>query len=467
MQLKDYIPNVDKKYSKAFFSGIKPDSNLSDTEIIGDKLPKYYSYDLSTLASLKGIQLYIIHVTRNPLDVCSSYLRRQYNSSIGKDYWKSNLAPSDIANEWIKAWNFRSSPFLRSPTVNFLDLNYDQLLDRPCEFTRHLSKFLGIDNCFETDMVSNATIPQMISMNEFVAIKPELSQLVYNWARLPMLLSPGNSSNSSSENLILSNSDLARNKSLSKSSFFPPHNTAPLKVPLKQRPIRLQESDLLKKACKFVVNECIEGDYYEFGVFRGEFFFSAVQTFLITLQRRLLASNHLGVNKDADHIRQQLFEKMRFHAFDSFQGLPPLSVEDSYSKDFVEGQFSYSEEKFLSVGHSLGLAMNRIHTYPGWFSQTCAPEVIEKVTYTPAALIMLDCDLYSSAKDAFQLITHLLQDGTILIIDDWFSNKGSPYHGVQKAFYEWCKKDQISSKFVFTEYHKESWKRMSFIVNHT
>ena len=82
-----------------------------------------------------------------------------------------------------------------------------------------------------------------------------------------------------------------------------------------------------------------------------------------------------------------------------------------------------------------------------------------------ASIIWLDCDLYSSANSCFKIISYLLQDGTVLIIDDWFSNKGSPFHGVQKAFFEWSKSKDIFENWNFTEYQKESWKRISFIVN--
>ncbi len=36
------------------------------------------------------------------------------------------------------------------------------------------------------------------------------------------------------------------------------------------------------------------------------------------------------------------------------------------------------------------------------------------------SIIWLDCDLYSSAKECFKLITYFIQDGSILRLDDWF-----------------------------------------------
>ena len=221
----------------------------------------------------------------------------------------------------------------------------------------------------------------------------------------------------------------------------------------------------MRKAAKFVVNECIVGDYYEFGVYEGSFFYGAIAQLLNYSKRRLSSSSKLGRNKDADQKRLKIMNETIFHAFDSFEGLPELGNEDKYSEDFMTGQFACSEETFLKNGKNLGAPMNRIKTHKGWYKDTCTAKYANSRLSKKASIIMLDCDLYSSAKDAFQLISALIQDGTILIIDDWFSNKGSPFHGVQKAFYEWTAKENIKGEYHFSEYQRESWKRISFIAN--
>jgi O-methyltransferase len=79
-----------------------------------------------------------------------------------------------------------------------------------------------------------------------------------------------------------------------------------------------------------------------------------------------------------------------------------------------------------------------------------------------AAIVWLDADLYSSTVPVLNFITPLVQDGTVLVFDDWFSFRGSPFKGVQKAFYEWV--EAVSDDFVLVEYQRDSWKRNSFIV---
>ena len=50
----------------------------------------------------------------------------------------------------------------------------------------------------------------------------------------------------------------------------------------------------------------------------------------------------------------------------------------------------------------------------------------------------IDCDLYESAVSVFQFLDPLLQEGSVLYIDDLFAGyRGSPEKGVTKAFLEW------------------------------
>ena len=226
-----------------------------------------------------------------------------------------------------------------------------------------------------------------------------------------------------------------------------------------------EQSELMRRAAKFVVNECVVGDYYEFGVYQGAFFYGAMAQILNYSKHRLENSARLGKNETSDAKRLKIMNETIFHAFDSFEGLPELTQEDKYSEDFLKGQFACGEEAFLENGKRLGAPMSRIRTHKGWYEKTCTAGYAKGKINKRASIIMLDCDLYSSARDAFALIGALIQDGTILIIDDWFSNKGSPFHGVQKAFYEWSKSPKISEGYHFTEYQRETWKRISFIAN--
>ncbi len=233
----------------------------------------------------------------------------------------------------------------------------------------------------------------------------------------------------------------------------------------KDKGLELNRSELIDKSCKFIVNECIVGDYYEFGVWRGQTFFYSILKLFKVAENRIRNSKIIGLNIEADKKRQKILNETKFHAFDSFEGLPELTLEDSYSDDFLKGQFASGTEVLENLRLKHKVSKDRIKIHKGWFKDTCNIEYYNKNNLKKASIIWLDCDIYSSAKDCFKLISFLIQDGTVLIIDDWFSNKGSPLHGIQKAFYEWSDQNQIKENWIFTEYQKESWKRISFIIS--
>ena len=222
---------------------------------------------------------------------------------------------------------------------------------------------------------------------------------------------------------------------------------------------------LLYKASRFAVCECLEGDYYEFGVYRGASFIDAYHNFEYNFNQRI--NLHTGGDDEAESkaLRNKLWQNMNYVAFDSFEGLPPIEDLDKEGEDFKKGMYSCSEQSFLDNLKNSGVDTKKVKTIPGWYSNTCTLDTLEKYNLRKASVIWIDCDLYSSTKEVLQLVTHLIQDGTVLIFDDWFSFKGSPFRGEQKAFSEWISSPEIKNKFVFNEYQKEDWKRISFICS--
>ena len=57
-------------------------------------------------------------------------------------------------------------------------------------------------------------------------------------------------------------------------------------------------------------------------------------------------------------------------------------------------------------------------------------------TYPAIALVHFDCDLYESTRDALALAAPALQDGAMLMFDDWFHYRGNPRKGQARAFAE-------------------------------
>jgi len=229
--------------------------------------------------------------------------------------------------------------------------------------------------------------------------------------------------------------------------------------------IYLNNSPLIRNIAKFVVNECVVGDYYEFGVYRGQTLVSFYNTIQSVAKKRLMNESVIGVDKFSRSKRKEICNNMFFHAFDSFEGLPELSSEDELSDDFKKGQFLSSAEVVTNLAKKHSMPSELIKFHAGWFSQTCNSQYAKEHSLNKASVIWLDCDLYSSAVDALNIFSEIIQDGTIIVVDDWFNFKGHPDRGVQRAFNEWRNSKMISDKFIVHEYNKDSWSKVSFIVN--
>jgi O-methyltransferase len=157
----------------------------------------------------------------------------------------------------------------------------------------------------------------------------------------------------------------------------------------------------------------VSGDYYEFGLYRGQSFWSAQE-----------AADRLGIRG------------MRFFGFDSFAGLPEIEGNDRKAGIFVSGDYRASRDQVeqLLIGH--GFDMDRAALVEGFFDQSLTPEVKNQHQMGPAALVMVDCDLYQSTVPALAFVADRLQDGTIVLFDDWYCFGDSEQHGERRAFGE-------------------------------
>lgn len=230
------------------------------------------------------------------------------------------------------------------------------------------------------------------------------------------------------------------------------------------RTMNLQTS-LFDKIARFLACEKIEGDYLEFGVYRGDTFASHYKIIESNFKARIQQDGGGGeYQKDALQ-RQEIWDVMRFFAFDSFEGLPILTTEDKESNDFSTGQYACSQEAFMSRVINKGVSKERAIPVKGWFEDTCNSQTISQHNIQKAAVVFIDCDIYSATKTVLDFIIPFLQDGTVLVFDDWFSYRGHPERGEQRAFNEWRFSEEVAPRYHFSEFHKDSWKRNSFIVN--
>lgn len=209
-------------------------------------------------------------------------------------------------------------------------------------------------------------------------------------------------------------------------------------------------------AVNYVCSQQVEGDYLEFGVFRGWKFVEAYRSFVKAIDRWGKA-----FNTDVETQKK----KMRFFAFDSFCGLPKVSGIDE-NAGFHEGRYNCSQEKFLeylkeSKTPPPYVDLSRVVIVPGFFEETLTDDLKKKHNMKSASVILIDCDLYSSTIPVLNFITDLLVNGTILIIDEWYHFKSNPSAGQQQAVNEWL---QRNPQIHLTPYMRSGLTQQSFIV---
>jgi hypothetical protein len=221
------------------------------------------------------------------------------------------------------------------------------------------------------------------------------------------------------------------------------------------------DSTIFGKAAQITSEALVEGDYLEFGVFRGNSFVEAFRSLRQVYQDRWTDQDNLHSQEYREKVRCA-WEDMRFFAFDSFRGLPETVGLDSKSPEFAEGKFAASEKEFINNLRSQSVDMSKVVIVSGWYEATCRVETREKYGMKAASIIHVDCDLYESAKVVLQFIEPLLVDGTVLIFDDWYCFRGNPGLGEQAAFREWA---EPMARWIFAEYQKEGPWCNSFIAS--
>jgi O-methyltransferase len=225
-------------------------------------------------------------------------------------------------------------------------------------------------------------------------------------------------------------------------------------------------------AAQFVFSEAVPGDYLEFGVFKGASFIEAIQELEIAhkkwgaqnkLTNKQDYSEESAERADAHFTTLEFKRSVRYFAFDSFQGLPDLHEMDLGHSRFRKGRYDFSETNFISnVISKTSLQKDRLKTIPGFYNDSLSSELYKKLDLQQAAIIMIDCDLYSSTKEVLKFITPLVVDGSILIFDDWYAYKGSPFKGERRATAEWL---EINPHITLSEFSARGAHQRAFIVN--
>ena len=82
--------------------------------------------------------------------------------------------------------------------------------------------------------------------------------------------------------------------------------------------------------------------------------------------------------------------------------------------------------------------LDKANLVKGYYNESLTEELREaaNLPFRPAAVVMFDCDLYSSTRDALNWVAPYFKVGTILVFDDWFSYGDGPEEGQPRAWAE-------------------------------
>jgi hypothetical protein len=192
-------------------------------------------------------------------------------------------------------------------------------------------------------------------------------------------------------------------------------------------------------AFEFISDNSIVGDYHEFGCHK-------CRTFRMAL---LESSRHF-------------LDSMMFYAYDSFCGLPQAANNHGLEDKWSSGQLATSIGDFRKLIVSSGYTLDRVVEISGFYENTLPVlDLCGLLGSRKAALVTVDCDLYESAVSVFSYIDSILQEGSILYLDDYFTGyRGNPTKGVSRAFKEWLE----NSLWLAEPYRDVGWAGKSFVI---
>jgi O-methyltransferase len=110
------------------------------------------------------------------------------------------------------------------------------------------------------------------------------------------------------------------------------------------------------------------------------------------------------------------------HIFDTFEGLPKPSEQDSTG--FYSGQYRASEE-----GVKQYLQGFNVRIYKGYFPATAGP-----ITDKTFAFVHLDVDLYESTKACLDFFYPRMAQGGIILTHDYAARDEGVYRAFQEFF---------------------------------
>jgi len=205
--------------------------------------------------------------------------------------------------------------------------------------------------------------------------------------------------------------------------------------------VSLVPHDKLKSVFSQALQLTDRGDgglYLEFGVFNGR---SLTAMYQAALAERCGGLTFIGV--------------------DSFEGLPEEVMSDDYGV-WHAGQFRCSQALAISCLQRRGVNLDKVQLYKSWYRDLDKTVLADELSANRIRVVMIDCDAYSSARDALHFVTPYLTGPTVFLFDDWRLHDLDLRNGGEyKAFAEWV--DQHPD-FVIKPFIRYNRKSEGFVI---
>jgi len=185
----------------------------------------------------------------------------------------------------------------------------------------------------------------------------------------------------------------------------------------------------IRKAMYMTAHDATFGSYLEFGVFTGSSFNFAMK-----------------VNKKVEKLFGE--SNCEFVGFDSFEGFGEIKKDDQ-NPSFKNETFIVNKKKILSNIKKCSQGQ-KYRIVEGFYKDTIKNKTTKDLNIDKARVVMIDCDLKESAHLALEFIQPSIQEGTIILFDDYHYFKGREDKGEYGAFNDFKEKyPQILFRRIF------------------
>ena len=178
----------------------------------------------------------------------------------------------------------------------------------------------------------------------------------------------------------------------------------------------LTYAGMFNRIGNLVQGNSYSGDYLEFGAFDGR-----------TISLAWSCMSHI--------------QDMRFFAFDSYKGIVGSTADES--DVYPDGSYYSNTETFVHNMRVANADMSRVLPVQGNFLEMFKNprELQEKYRIKRCRVAHIDCDVYKAAKASLDFISNVVEQGTILLFDEFHAHGARNDLGERRALKEWLEEN--------------------------